>query len=324
MLLLLLALPAGLLSDLEALDRELATAQKVLQQIDHERATLDDAIATLQAERADVSLHLAAAKLTLRRRLYRWQRLPPRALLLAKPAALRERLATSQIVRWAARHDRRAHDAIKASDHLLATLEHELQTKRQRHAELFQAAQTQRTVTANARANKRTWHDRAAPQAALLSQETERAQRELLDRLGTRPGNGLGARLPIPVRGRIAVPYGRTRDARSPTWTSQHGISFAATFGDSVYAVGPGVIVYAGWVAGYGHAVVIDHGRGEHSIYAQLGRMDVAEGHAIAVGDILGTVGDSGAFPEPTLYFELRKLGRAIDPTPRLVPGRPD
>ena len=50
----------------------------------------------------------------------------------------------------------------------------------------------------------------------------------------------------------------------------------------------------------------------------------IAPGDAVAAGEVLATVGDSGGRAEPQLYFELRRSGRPLDPTPWFRGRSPD
>jgi hypothetical protein len=65
-----------------------------------------------------------------------------------------------------------------------------------------------------------------------------------------------------------------------------------------------------------GNSVVIEHGDGWETQYAHMrrGSVKVRAGDYVEPGDMLGTVGLSGETEFPHLHFEVRRLGRAVDP----------
>nr|WP_239025471.1 M23 family metallopeptidase [Roseibacterium persicicum] len=67
---------------------------------------------------------------------------------------------------------------------------------------------------------------------------------------------------------------------------------------------------------GCGNGVVVDHAGGWQTQYCHLleGSIAVAEGQAVAPGDVLGLIGYSGTTEFPHLEFLLRHEGRVVDP----------
>jgi septal ring factor EnvC (AmiA/AmiB activator) len=169
----------------------------------------------------------------------------------------------------------------------------------------------------------RARNDRTRERAMLV--ELERAARALEEKLATlsqRGGEGfdglgfaqLAGRLPQPVPARIAAPFGRVVDDEFGTETFRKGVEFAADAGDSVKAVAPGQVRFAGWFRGYGRIVIVDHGEGYFSVSGHLDQVFVEAGDAVGPGDTLGTVGETGSLSGPSLYFELRASGEPLDP----------
>lgn len=90
-------------------------------------------------------------------------------------------------------------------------------------------------------------------------------------------------------------------------YANHYGIDLGGTMGEPVKAADNGVVVYAGWNDwGYGEMVVIDHGSGWQSLYAHLATVDVVCGQEVYSGDVLGSMGDTGAAEGVHLHFELR------------------
>jgi hypothetical protein len=103
--------------------------------------------------------------------------------------------------------------------------------------------------------------------------------------------------------------------------------------GDPVFAVGDGLVIYAGEPSpGWGNIVVLAHkapdGKPLHSMYAHLHRIDVAVGSLVARGSKVGTVGTANGYYPAHLHFEMRTgdgvdigAGYAMHPLNRLDPA---
>jgi septal ring factor EnvC (AmiA/AmiB activator) len=81
-----------------------------------------------------------------------------------------------------------------------------------------------------------------------------------------------------------------------------------------------GKLVYAGPFPPYELVLIIRHTDGYHSLLAGLGRADIGVGQWVLAGEPVGMMPDAA---EPssggTLYFELRRDGRPVDPQPWLA-----
>lgn len=91
------------------------------------------------------------------------------------------------------------------------------------------------------------------------------------------------------------------------------GIDIAGSMGEEIHAADNGVVVYAGWNDwGYGNMVVIDHGSGWQTYYAHLSTVTVGCGDEVYLGDVIGTMGDTGNADGVHLHFEIRndEIGR--------------
>ena len=84
--------------------------------------------------------------------------------------------------------------------------------------------------------------------------------------------------------------------------------------GAVVHAIYSGKVIYADWLRGYGLLVIIDHGNHYLSLYARNDTLNQKVGDYVETGDTIGTVGKSGGFQDPALYFELRHNTQAINP----------
>jgi len=120
--------------------------------------------------------------------------------------------------------------------------------------------------------------------------------------------------IPWPVSGRIIQPYGRYKNDVYKEWVDNTGIQIQAPEGTPFRAVASGIVRYADWFKGYGKLVILDHGAGYYSLYAQASELDVSEGEKVEAGEVLGKVGDTGSLVGTSLYFEIRKNGAPQDP----------
>ncbi|HVO90898.1 MAG TPA: peptidoglycan DD-metalloendopeptidase family protein [Casimicrobiaceae bacterium] len=98
------------------------------------------------------------------------------------------------------------------------------------------------------------------------------------------------------------------------------GIDISGNAGDPVYASAAGKVVYAGnGLRGYGKLVIIKHNKTYLSAYAHNREILVKEGQQVAKGQKIAEMGNSDA-DQVKLHFEIRRLGRPMDPT-RFLPS---
>ncbi|MEM9224299.1 MAG: M23 family metallopeptidase [Pseudomonadota bacterium] len=103
------------------------------------------------------------------------------------------------------------------------------------------------------------------------------------------------------------------------------GVDWAAPRGTQIYAAGDGVVKQAGWRAGYGRWVLIEHKNGYETGYAHQSRLakGMRKGSRVKQGQIIGYVGSTGFSTGPHLHYEVRVNGRHVNPLKiRLRRGR--
>ena len=116
--------------------------------------------------------------------------------------------------------------------------------------------------------------------------------------------------LAMPVSGTLKNRYGARRNA-DIRW---RGWLIAADEGEPVRAVHGGDIIYADWLRGQGLLMVVDHGEGWLSLYAQNHSLLRGVGDRVSAGDIIAKAGASGGSETSGLYFEIRRRGEPVDP----------
>lgn len=122
-------------------------------------------------------------------------------------------------------------------------------------------------------------------------------------------------RLAAPISAVTSSPFGRRTDPIDGTAKYHAGLDLAADAGTPVRSAGAGVVVRAEQTGGYGRLVVVDHGDGLETRYAHMQQISVKVGDRVGAGREVGRVGSTGRSTGPHLHFEVRRNGKAIDPT---------
>jgi murein DD-endopeptidase MepM/ murein hydrolase activator NlpD len=96
------------------------------------------------------------------------------------------------------------------------------------------------------------------------------------------------------------------------------GYDMSQGCGSPIYAAGPGTILSAGALSGWGNTIRIDHGDGLTTLYGhmQWGSLRVNPGDTVTAGTPLGAEGNTGRSFGCHLHFEVIHHGVSIDPVP--------
>ncbi|WP_330998781.1 murein hydrolase activator EnvC [Intestinirhabdus alba] len=117
-----------------------------------------------------------------------------------------------------------------------------------------------------------------------------------------------------PVRGPTLHRYGEQLQGEL-RWK---GMVIGASEGTEVRAIADGRVILADWLQGYGLVVVVEHGKGDMSLYGYNQSALVSVGTQVRAGQPIALVGSSGGQGRPSLYFEIRRQGQAVNPQPWL------
>ncbi|MBF0471271.1 MAG: peptidoglycan DD-metalloendopeptidase family protein [Gammaproteobacteria bacterium] len=142
----------------------------------------------------------------------------------------------------------------------------------------------------------------------IASEKSQRLRRQSKIPFAKRRG-----KLHWPAKGKLIARYGSSRNLGKLRW---QGIVIAARAGNNVRAVANGRILYADWLRGYGLMVIIDHGSGYMSLYGHNQLLYKEVGDEVEEGEVVAAIGRSGGFDRDALYFELRKEGKPVNPSP--------
>lgn len=125
-----------------------------------------------------------------------------------------------------------------------------------------------------------------------------------------------------PNQGRLSTGYGVRRyyNGKFAKDYYHRGLDYAGAAGSRVVAPAAGKVALVGRVSQgfrvHGNVVGIDHGQGVVSIFMHLSRINVKEGDFVKAGQLIGTVGSTGASTGPHLHWGLYVNGQSVDPMP--------
>jgi septal ring factor EnvC (AmiA/AmiB activator) len=126
-----------------------------------------------------------------------------------------------------------------------------------------------------------------------------------------RPIKSLKGKLPRPSKGRIVKAFGNRNTQARSNW---QGWLIKGYEGSAITAIHHGRIVFSDWLRGFGLLLIVDHGDGYLSLYARNQSLLKSVGDWVYQGENIATLGSSGGFKEPSLYFEIRHKGKPQDP----------
>ena len=126
------------------------------------------------------------------------------------------------------------------------------------------------------------------------------------------------AALPDQYSGSLSWPLeaGIVSSEYGTRWGKMHkGIDIAADVGEPVYAIAAGEVIYAGdGLRGYGNVVIVRHDRKRTSLYAHNSALKVKQGDAVAQGELVALLGNTGHSTGPHVHFEIRDGDAPVNP----------
>ncbi|MDP3252380.1 MAG: peptidoglycan DD-metalloendopeptidase family protein [Hydrogenophaga sp.] len=108
-----------------------------------------------------------------------------------------------------------------------------------------------------------------------------------------------------PAQGTVITPFDEANNK---------GVSIAGKIGDPVIAAADGRVVYAGaGLRGYGNLIILKHNNTYLTAYAHNQALLVREDQAVRQGQKIAEMGSSDT-DRVKLHFEVRRLGKPVDP----------
>jgi lipoprotein NlpD len=113
-----------------------------------------------------------------------------------------------------------------------------------------------------------------------------------------------------PTKGKISAPFNESNNK---------GIDIAGSAGQAINAAAGGKVIYSGSdLRGYGKLVIIKHNANYLSVYAHNSNLLVKEGQQVNSGQKIAEMGSTDS-DKVKLHFEIRKLGKSVDPSKYLA-----
>jgi len=319
------------LARLASLEEQIGLTRSYLARLRNQAAARSREIAQVARQIEQTSAEAASRKEALSRRLiaiYKYGQLNPLAALLSTrsvPEVYRKML----YLRWVVRADQRLAAELTQLNLDLALQRSRLiaaqaELERLQREQLDQQAKLNLAIGAESALLKKIRSEKETGQALQrqLSESTGRLQ-NLLAGLQRRKENALPQAasefetgkgdLPWPLRGKVIAAFGSQVHPRYKTKTSNLGIDIKAGPSAVVRAVAAGRVAYADQFMGYGNLVIVDHGGGFYTLYANLTEMSAQVGSEVTAGTQVGVVADY-------LHFEIRRDGKAVNPIDWLKP----
>jgi septal ring factor EnvC (AmiA/AmiB activator) len=182
-----------------------------------------------------------------------------------------------------------------------------LNNEKQKHKKLLTSLELQRKQKSNDLSQKQ--QDRKRLQELITEVAT------LLDNSArkedARPIRSLKGKLPRPSKGKIVKAFGNQNSQARNRW---QGWLIKGFEGSNITAIHHGRVVFSDWLRGFGLLLILDHGNGYLSLYARNQSLLKSVGDWVYQGEHIATLGASGGFKEPRLYFEIRHNGIPQDP----------
>ncbi len=321
----------GTLTRIEKIDEGIALTIKYIDELTSQESQEKETVEELTIGIAKLEGEMLSRKDDLRQRLIRLYKWTPfyKLEILFSSKSLPEILSSSYYLQILAKNDQKAFFEFKSDwerylidkrlrEELIAALEQRREEKKNELEQLSKERKKKKDILTKV-AKQETGKKK-------LEKELKSAQRKLEELIvelekkrakakhGTHYLENNRGTLPWPCRGEVVTRFGNIIHPKYNTKTKNNGIDISASYGDNVYAIAPGNVVYADRFMGYGNLVLIDHLDGYYSLYGHLAEILVDVGREVGKGRIIGRIGESGSLSGPMLHFELRKDGKPVDP----------
>ena len=197
----------------------------------------------------------------------------------------------------------RQYDEMMASSAEVQRLILEKEEERRRQAEAAEAARRQAELEAQRQAQM---------EAAAQSGNVEVV--DFGDDVGGYTMQSYGGGMIWPMNGPITSEFGWRTHPIFGSARFHSGLDIGGDYGLPVCAAQSGVVIEAGWIGGYGNAVMIDHGGGIVTLYGHNESFAVGVGQQVSQGQVIAYCGSTGNSTGPHCHFEVRVNGEPVSP----------
>ena len=149
---------------------------------------------------------------------------------------------------------------------------------------------------------KKLYSDKAA-----MKKREEELARIRAERNKATTGNfaKMKGKLPWPVQGPIIRKFGTSKNPNTGVVTENVGIDIQANSGAFVKSVLDGVVSTITYIRGHGNIIIIDHGGGFSTVYAQIDKITVHENEYVQKGNAIASVVKAEDGSVSKLHFEV-------------------
>ena len=117
-----------------------------------------------------------------------------------------------------------------------------------------------------------------------------------------------------PIGGPITSEFGWRTHPITGDQRFHSGLDIGGDYGVPIHAAQSGTVTDAGWISGYGNAVIIDHGGGITTLYGHNQSLAVSVGESVGQGQTIAYCGSTGNSTGPHCHFEVRENGEPVSP----------
>jgi septal ring factor EnvC (AmiA/AmiB activator) len=316
--------------ELEAVDLELGIRTRELDLAIETQQHLDDERKGIEAQIAELAPRIDRQKKFLGKRLatlYRMGELSYLRMLLSMDDR-RDPIEAISMLNFLITRDARAVSRFQATREQLSLRRGDLADRQRKIADVRRVVEDRQRAVAAAHAQKeqvvaslqRQEHG-SEKHIEELEEKARRLERliEVLSKQETAGAGSFDIRtvqgaLPWPADGKVVERFGRQRNPKFDTFTTNNGIKIETPSGAPVRAVFSGTVLFSQWFKGYGNLIILDHGHRVFSLYGNLKSASVAAGDRIAAGQTIAGTAESEETPPAYLYFEMRQDNRPEDP----------
>lgn len=118
----------------------------------------------------------------------------------------------------------------------------------------------------------------------------------------------------VPVDGRFSSGFGMREHPLYGSQRFHSGVDLSTQRGTPVVATADGIVSVAGYGAGNGNVVVIEHGHGFSTVYAHNDRNVVKVGQTVKRGERIALAGATGTATGVHVHYEVWRQGRPVNP----------
>ena len=316
--------------ELEAVDLELGIRTRELDLAIQTQKHLDEERRAIEGQIAGIAPRIARQKKFLGKRLAALYRVGPLSYIrmILSIDDRRDPVEAISMLNFLITRDARAVSRYQTAREQLAQRQNDLADRQRRIADVRRVVEDRQHAVAAAHAQKERLvaslqreESGSEKHLAELEEKAKRLERliEVLSQQQTPGAGSLDIRtvqgaLAWPAEGKVVERFGRQRNPKFDTFTTNNGIKIETAAGAPVRAVFGGTVLFSQWFKGYGNLIILDHGHRVFSLYGNLKSPSVAPGDRIAAGQTIAGTAESEETPPGYLYFEIRQDNRPEDP----------